>query len=100
MPTIRRDGVQLYYEVHGEGYPLVFIHGGGGNTMAFYQQVPYFRRNYKVITVDLRYRPFRTSSSNVSKPISPDPSVGASVSGCIWSDQRGRHLGWNKTWVR
>ena len=54
MPTIQRDGVQLYYETHGEGYPLVFIHGGGGNTMAFFQQVPYFRPHYKVITVDLR----------------------------------------------
>ena len=54
MPTIQRDDAQLYYEVHGEGHPIVFIHGGGGNSMAFYQQVPYFRDRYKCITVDLR----------------------------------------------
>jgi len=54
MPTIQHNGVPLYYEVTGTGYPLIFIHGGGGNTMAWYQQVPHFSKHYKVITVDLR----------------------------------------------
>ncbi|CAG2141144.1 alpha/beta fold hydrolase [Cupriavidus numazuensis] len=54
MPTIQRNDTTLYYEVHGAGYPVVFVHGGGGNTMAFYQQVPHFRDRYQVITVDLR----------------------------------------------
>jgi pimeloyl-ACP methyl ester carboxylesterase len=54
MPHAQNEGVKIYYEVHGGGYPLVFIHGGGGNTIAWFQQVPFFSRNYKVITVDLR----------------------------------------------
>ena len=54
MPTINVENTKLYYEVHGDGYPVFFIHGGGGNTMAFFQQVPFFARDYKVITVDLR----------------------------------------------
>ena len=54
MPTIEVKNATLYYEVHGNGYPLIFIHGGGGNTMAWFQQVPFFSRKYKVITVDLR----------------------------------------------
>ncbi len=54
MPTIQRDSATLYYEVHGEGHPLFFIHGGGGNSMAWFQQVSHFRKNYKCITVDLR----------------------------------------------
>ncbi|WP_250517906.1 alpha/beta hydrolase [Caballeronia sp. INDeC2] len=54
MSIIEHEHSQLYYEIHGEGYPIIFIHGGGGNTMAWYQQVPYFSRQYKVITVDLR----------------------------------------------
>lgn len=54
MPTIEVENAKLYYEVHGMGYPVIFIHGGGGNTMAWFQQVPYFRDKYKVITVDLR----------------------------------------------
>ena len=48
------DGVSIYYETHGEGQPIIFIHGGGGNTLVWYQQVPYFSRKHKVITVDLR----------------------------------------------
>lgn len=54
MPIIAVENAKLYYEVHGTGYPLIFIHGGGGNTMAWFQQVPHFARAYKVITVDLR----------------------------------------------
>lgn len=54
MPTIEVKDAKLYYEVHGTGYPVIFIHGGGGNTMAWFQQVAYFRDKYKVITVDLR----------------------------------------------
>uniref|UniRef100_A0A9E7ZTP4 Alpha/beta hydrolase n=1 Tax=Bosea sp. NBC_00436 TaxID=2969620 RepID=A0A9E7ZTP4_9HYPH len=54
MPTISNEGSKLYYEVHGEGHPVFFIHGGGGNTIAWFQQVPFFSRKYKAITVDLR----------------------------------------------
>lgn len=54
MPTIQNREATLYYEVHGEGHPVFFIHGGGGNTLAWYQQVPHFSRSYRVITVDLR----------------------------------------------
>ena len=54
MAMIDVEHAQQYYEVHGTGHPLIFIHGGGGNTMAWFQQVPYFSRKYKVITVDLR----------------------------------------------
>ena len=53
MPTIARQDATLYYETHGSGHPLVFIHGGG-NTLAFYQQVMHFRDRYRVITMDLR----------------------------------------------
>lgn len=54
MPYAKTKDVDLYYEVHGTGYPVFFIHGGGGNTMAWFQQVPVFSRDYKAITVDLR----------------------------------------------
>lgn len=54
MPTINTPDTSLYYEVHGEGHPVIFVHGGGGNTMCWFQQVPYFSSRFKVITVDLR----------------------------------------------
>ena len=54
MPTIMRAGAPLYYEVHGTGYPVFFIHGGGGNTMAWFQQIAFFKERYRCIPVDLR----------------------------------------------
>jgi len=54
MPTIQNGEARLYYETHGTGYPVIFVHGGGGNSMAWFQQVPHFSARYKVITVDLR----------------------------------------------
>ena len=54
MPTVQRSDCELYYEVHGRGLPVIFIHGGGGNTLAWFQQVPFFATHRKVITVDLR----------------------------------------------
>ena len=54
MPIVENMGARLYYEVHGTGHPLIFVHGGGGNTLVWYQQVPHFSKDYKVITIDLR----------------------------------------------
>jgi pimeloyl-ACP methyl ester carboxylesterase len=48
------NGIELYYEVHGSGPPVVFAHGAGGNHGSWYQQVPFFARSYQVITIDQR----------------------------------------------
>jgi pimeloyl-ACP methyl ester carboxylesterase len=48
------DGARIYYEVHGEGPAVVFIHGSGGHHAAWWQQVPAFRGSYTVVTLDLR----------------------------------------------
>jgi 3-oxoadipate enol-lactonase len=45
---------QLYYEVHGDGPPLVFAHGAGGTHMSWWQQVPVLSQKYKCITIDHR----------------------------------------------
>jgi pimeloyl-ACP methyl ester carboxylesterase len=47
-------GINLYYEVYGEGDPLLLIHGNGGSIPAFSNQIPYFAEKYKVIAVDSR----------------------------------------------
>ncbi|MEA4973309.1 MAG: alpha/beta hydrolase [Candidatus Metalachnospira sp.] len=49
-----KDGVNLYYEVMGEGKPLVMIHGWDQSSEAFQYNVPVLSQKYKVITVDLR----------------------------------------------
>jgi pimeloyl-ACP methyl ester carboxylesterase len=47
-------GVRVYYEVHGEGPAVLFVHGSGGNHAAWWQQVAALREDYSVITMDLR----------------------------------------------
>jgi 3-oxoadipate enol-lactonase len=31
MPKVRVNDIQIYYEVHGDGFPLIMIHGLGAN---------------------------------------------------------------------
>ncbi len=54
VPYLEVNGIQLYYEVHGSGPPLLFAHGQGGNTMVWWQQIPYFAPHYTCITFDAR----------------------------------------------
>jgi pimeloyl-ACP methyl ester carboxylesterase len=50
------NGVRLYYEVHGEGAPLVLIHGNGRSSAYMKPQIDYFSKSYTVIAVDCRGR--------------------------------------------
>lgn len=48
------NGIDLHYKIEGEGEPLLLIHGLGSSQLDWECQTPYFSKNYKVITVDLR----------------------------------------------
>lgn len=48
------DGVDLYYEQHGSGEPLVLVHGFGANRQFFREQVTALADSFRVITYDLR----------------------------------------------
>ena len=54
MATVEIDGFQLYYEVHGEGEPLVFAHGVGGNHAHWFNQIAFFGERYQTIVFDQR----------------------------------------------
>ena len=54
MPRVQRPEASIHYEVSGDGPPLVFAHGAGGNTLVWWQQVPHFARRYRVVTFDHR----------------------------------------------
>jgi 3-oxoadipate enol-lactonase len=54
MPFAPINGMDMYYEEHGDGPPLAFAHGVGGNHAGWYQQVPFFARSYRMITFDQR----------------------------------------------
>lgn len=53
---INTDGAKIYYEIYGEGAPLVLIHGNGGNIAFMKPQIEYFAKKYKVIVMDCRGR--------------------------------------------
>lgn len=48
------DGARIYYERHGAGPAILFVHGSGGHHAAWWQQVAGLRDRYTVVTVDLR----------------------------------------------
>ena len=50
MPTFSSNGVEIYYQVAGEGYPLVMAHEFAGDITSWEPQVNYFSRRYRVIT--------------------------------------------------
>jgi len=48
------NGARLYYEVYGEGEPLLLIMGLGANHLAWTAQVPVYAREFRVIVFDNR----------------------------------------------
>lgn len=49
------NGIKMYYEIHGEGKPLVLIHGGGSTIQTTFGNVlPMLAKQYKVIAVELQ----------------------------------------------
>ncbi len=51
------DGVQLYYEEHGEGDPLLFVHEFAGDHRSWDAQVRHFSRRYRCIVYAARGYP-------------------------------------------
>lgn len=48
------NGTNLYYETHGDGAPLILLHGGLGLGSMFGELLPTLAANRKVIAVDLQ----------------------------------------------
>lgn len=50
----RVNGIDLYYEMYGQGEPLVILHGNGGYSGSRKNIMPELIKKYKVIAVDHR----------------------------------------------
>jgi len=59
------NGVSLYYEIYGEGEPLLMIHGNGNSMSGFIGNVEELSKHYKVIFVDCRGRGASTYNKGV-----------------------------------
>ena len=56
MPRVATDHAEIHYDVFGpKGAPaIVFAHGAGGNGLSWWQQVPHFASDHRVLTFDHR----------------------------------------------
>jgi pimeloyl-ACP methyl ester carboxylesterase len=57
MPFFNNDGIKIYYEVEGEGPPVIMIHGWAASLEGNWKQynwVEVLKDNYKVILLDCR----------------------------------------------
>ncbi len=54
MPKVHANGIELYYESHGSGDPLVLIGGLGADRFLWFRQVPEMSKHFQVITFDNR----------------------------------------------
>lgn len=48
------NGLELYYETHGKGRPLILLHGGLGSTSMFGDNLKALAKHRQVIAVDLQ----------------------------------------------
>jgi pimeloyl-ACP methyl ester carboxylesterase len=61
------NGINLYYETHGTGKPLILLHGGLGSGEMFGPLLPALAANHKVIAVDLQGH---GRTADVDRPLS------------------------------
>jgi 3-oxoadipate enol-lactonase len=54
MPTTQVNGQTLYYEVHGDGEPLLCVMGLAADTLAWTLQVPAFSARHRTVVFDNR----------------------------------------------
>ena len=54
MPKINRDGVNIYYEVHGSGPTLLLTHGYSSTSGMWQGQIAALSKHHKLVLWDMR----------------------------------------------
>jgi pimeloyl-ACP methyl ester carboxylesterase len=62
------NGIKLYYEVLGTGYPLILLHGGLGAISMFGPNLPALAKGRQVIAVDLQGH---GRTADIDRPLKP-----------------------------
>ena len=55
MRSKRGNAMNIYYEVHGNGYPIILLHGNQENRKIYDQLVKDLENDYQLIAMDSRY---------------------------------------------
>jgi pimeloyl-ACP methyl ester carboxylesterase len=53
MPSISVDGLRTFYVIKGKGKPLILVHGAGGSSAYWFNQVSELSKKLQVIAIDL-----------------------------------------------
>ena len=62
------NGLKMYYEVHGNGFPLVLIHGGGSTIGTNFGRIlPVLAKTHKVIAVEMQAH---GHTADIDRPLS------------------------------
>ena len=62
------NGLKMYYEVHGDGFPLVLIHGGGSTIgTTFGRILPVLAKTHKIIAVEMQAH---GHTADINRPLS------------------------------
>src|SRR5512142_962063 len=77
------NGLNLYYEIHGAGKPLILLHGGLGLIGMYEQLLPALAENHQVVGVELQGH---GHTADIDRPFSFE-QTGDDVAGLI------EHLG-------
>jgi pimeloyl-ACP methyl ester carboxylesterase len=54
MPEINRDGVEIHYEVHGSGPPLLLTHGYSSTSQMWQGQIEALSKHHRLVLWDMR----------------------------------------------
>ena len=105
MPFSHSNGVQLYYEEAGRGFPIVFVHEFAHDLKSWEPQLRYFSRRYRCIAYNARGYPpsdVPTSPAQYSQAIAADDIAGvmqdlgirkAHIIGCSMGGYATLHFG-------
>lgn len=54
MPTVRLNGIDIYYEENGSGFPILLTHGYSATSQMWRGQIAPLAERYRLITWDMR----------------------------------------------